>query len=286
MKKFRFITALVLVLGLLVSMPFAAQAEETEYREIYLEAAYKVSDTQILFQFSEPVKINTKNPWVDVRLTNTSGSIIGKYDAAGNRVAYYQWSANIQYFDAEHDKILLTMTADVYGCGTFTEMLSGKGQFDEDPVKNAAIEEKIQKGTYRFLAGLEETYLVNKNEFMADGALKNLCAESDDSVFVWPTRLSAGEAVHAWIDELKPLPANIVNDPNKYESMGGKGQQWDFDVISLGTPLETEDEAPVEIVTVVKNDPMMIAIIMGAGVVVAAVLVVVFILASKKRKAA
>jgi hypothetical protein len=37
---------------------------------------------------------------------------------------------------------------------------------------------------------------------------------------------------------------------------------------------------------VVKNDPMMIAIILGAGVLVAAVLIVVFVLASKKRKAA
>lgn len=282
MKKFRFITALVLVLGLVLSLPFAAQAEETEFREVYLDAAYKVSDTQVLFDFSEPIKINNKSPWIDVRMTNKQGAIIGVYDESGNRTGYYQWTASVQYLNSEHDKLLLTMTGSNFGCDTFSELMAGKGTFPDD------VKEKIQNGTYRFLAGLEETYLVNKNEYMNDGMLKNLCAEDDETVYVWPTRLQAGECVHAFLDELLPLPASIKIDPNQFEPTGGKGQNWDFDIMELGEPLEIEGDGSEDVITttVVKNDPVVIAIILGAGVVVAAVLIVVFVLASKKRKAA
>lgn len=288
MKKFRFITALVLVLGLVLCMPFAAQAEETEFREVYLDAAYKISDTQVVFDFSEPIKINGKSPWIDVRMTNTSGAIVGIYDNAGNRTGYYQWTASIQYLNSDHDKIILTMTGSAYGCDSFSDLLSGNGTFSEDAAKNAEIKEKIEKGTYRFLAGMEETYLVNKNEVMNDGMLKNLCSEADESVYVWPTRLNAGECVHAYLDDLQAKPASLVVDEALFEDMGGKGQNWDFDIMALGTPLEDTagDQEEIITTTVVKNDPMVIAIILGAGVVVAAVLIVVFVLASKKRKAA
>lgn len=287
MKKFRFITALVLVLGLVLCMPFAAQAEEEEFREVYLEAAYKVSDTQIVFEFSEPIMINGKAPWVDIRMTDKSGVIIGVYDEVGNRTGYYQWNASLQYLNADHDKIVMTLTGDLYGCDSFSDMLSGNGTFSEDAKKNAEIKEKIKNGTYRFLAGMEELYLVNRNEVMNDGMFKNFCAESDENVYVWPTRLNAGEAIFAWLDELEAKPAGMVVDEALFENMGGKGQNWDFDIMALGTPLEDE-EAGGEVLTVtqVKNDPVVIAIILGAGVLVAAVLIVVFVLASKKRKAA
>lgn len=288
MKKFRFITALVLVVGLLLSLPFAVQAEEKEFREIYVTGTYKVSETEVLFVFSEPVKINGKNPWIDLRMTNASGAIIGIYDNVGNRTGYQQWNAvTTQYADAKHDKILLSVSGEQWGCDGFSDLYSGKGTFDADPKKNAEILEKIEKKSYRFLIGMEETWLVNPNEVMNDGMLKNLVSETDPDVFVWPTRLNAGECVHAYLDELDPLPASIKLDPNQYEPMGGKGQDWDFDIMELGTPLEEEVENENKVITtVVKNDPMVIAIILGAGVLVAAVLIVVFVLASKKRKAA
>lgn len=290
MKKFRFITALVLVVGLLLSLPFAVQAEEKEFREVYLTGAYKVSDTEVLFVFSEPIKINGKAPHTDLRMTNTSGVIIGIYDNVGNRTGYYHWTGpNIQYADSVHDKILISFKGEHWGCDGFSDLFAGKGKFDEDPKKNAEILEKIEKKTYRFLIGMEELYLVNPNETLNDGMLKNLVSEKDDDVYVWPTRLNAGECVHAYLDELEPLPASIKLDPNQYEPMGGKGQAWEFDIMELGTPLEEKEETGSENVvttTVVKNDPMVIAIILGAGVLVAAVLIVVFVLASKKRKAA
>jgi hypothetical protein len=290
MKKFRFITALVLVVGLLLSLPFAVQAEEKEFREIYVTGTYKVSDTEVMFVFSEPVQFNGKAPWMDLRMTNTSGSIIGIYDAAGNRTGYQQWTGTtVQYADEVHDKIIMAVTGEQWGCDSFSDLFSGKGTFDADPKKNAEILEKIEKKTYRFLIGMEEVWVNNAKEIMNDGMHKNLVSEKDPDVFVWPTRLNAGECVHAYVDELDPLPASIKLDRSKFEPMGGKGQEWGFDIMELGTPLEAEEETGSENVittTVVKNDPMMIAIILGAGVLVAAVLIVVFVLASKKRKAA
>lgn len=288
MKKFRFITALVLVVGLLLSLPFAVQAEEKEFREIYVTGTYKVSETQVLFVFSEPIKLNGKAPWIDLRMTNASGAIIGIYDNAGNRTGYQQWTGvTTQYADEVHDKLILTVNGEQWGCDGFSDLYSGKGTFDADAKKNAEILEKIEKKSYRFLIGMEETYLITPNEVMNDGMLKNFVSEKEDGVYVWPTRLNAGECVHAYLDELDPLPASIKLDPNKFESLGGSGQTWDFDIMELGTPLEEEVENENKVITtVVKNDPMMIAIILGAGVLVAAVLIVVFVLASKKRKAA
>ena len=285
MKKFRLITALVLVLGLVVCLPFAVQAQEETFREIYLEKAYQVSDTQIVVEFSEPIKINQKAPWMDIRMTNQSGLIVGVYDSVGNQTGYYQWSIEAQYLNADHDKLIFTMTGEAYGCDTISELLAGNGIYSDDAKVNADIKEKIKNGTYRFLLGLEELYLTSPNEVLNDGMLKNICAEDDETVFVWPTRLDAGEAVHAWLDELEAMPAGLVVDEALFEGLSGIGQNWEFDVMALGTE-KTEEALEDTITKIVKNDPVVIAIILSAGVVVAAVLIVTFVLASKKRKAA
>ncbi len=284
MKKFRLITALVLVLSLVVCLPFAVQAQEETFREIYLEKAYRVSDTQVVFEFSEPIKINQKAPWMDIRMTNQNGLIVGVYDKAGNRTGYYQWSIDVKYLNADHDKLIFSIRGEAFGCDTISEILAGNGTYSEDAKVNADIKEKIKNGTYRFLLGMEELYMSSPNEVLNDGMLKNICAEDDENVFVWPTRLDAGEAVHAWLDELEAKPAGLVVDEDLFEGMSGKGQKWEFDVIALGT--EEAEDAPAAITKIVKNDPVVIAIILAAGVVAAAVLIVVFVLASKKRKAA
>ena len=66
MKKFRLIAALVLVLSLVLCLPFSIQAQEPQFHEVYLDAGYKISDTQIVLEFSEPIKVNVKNPWYDI----------------------------------------------------------------------------------------------------------------------------------------------------------------------------------------------------------------------------
>lgn len=285
MKKYRLIAALVLVLGLILCLPFAAQAQEETFREIYLEKAYQVSDTQIVFEFSEPIMINQKAPWMDIRMTDRNGLIVGVYDKVGNHTGYYQWAIEVQYLNADHDKLIFTMTGEAYGCDTISELLAGNGIYSDDATVNADIREKIKNGTYRFVLGMEELYLISPYEILNDGMLKNICAEDDENVFVWPTRLHAGEAVHAWLDELEAKPAGLIVDESQFEGLGARGQDWDFDVIALGEE-KKEDVDTIAPAPIVKNDPVVIAVILAAGVVVSVVLIVVFMLASKKRKAA
>ena len=286
MKKFRNIITLILALALILCLPLSVQAQEEEYREIYLEGAYRVNDTQIIFDFSEPIKINydIRTPWVDIRMTSTSGSIVGIYDNAGNRTAYYQWySLDYQYLNADHDKIIFTISGEWFGCDGISDFYNGNNTFPDD------VKEKIEKGTYRFYLGIEEKYPAGNKELTSDGQLRNLVSETDSDVFVWPTRLSGNECVHYWLDELQPVPANIKVDPNLFEPMSGKGQDWDFNILSIGTVSKTElaaKEAGAPVVTVVKNNPVVMAAMIAAAVLVPAAILTVTLLITKKRKAA
>lgn len=284
MKKFRIITALALMLSLILCLPLTAQAEEEEWREVYLDAAYKANDKQIIFDFSEPIKINfgLRTPYVDIRLTDKSGNIIGIYDKAGNRTAYYQWTTvDYQYLNEEHDKIIFTLTDEWFGCDSISDLLSASGTFPDD------VKEKIEKGTYRFYVGMEEKYPAGNKELTNDGMHKNLMSEADSNVFVWPTKMTGLECVHYWLDELQPLPADIVVDESKFESMSGAGQKWDFDIMSFeDNREETEVEPLAKVTTVVKNNPLTVAIFLAVAVLVPATLIAVSLLVTKKRKAA
>ncbi len=275
MKKAYLITALVLVLGLMLSLPYTAQAQEEEYREVYLESAYKINDTQIVFDFSEPVKINEKAPWNDIRLTNQSGDIISKKDALGNQVGYYQWRLDYAYLNADHDKIIFTMNVKQDGCDSISDLLDLRGDFPDE------IKEKVQKGTYRFLVGMEEMNLTTEKA-MSDGKIKNLVSEADSDVFVWPTRLRGGECVHWWLDELMVKPTDLVVNEELFESMSGKGQDWDFEIMELGPLPEADQPVPV----MIKNDPIVVVLILVGGMVVTTALVLISFGIYKKRKAA
>ena len=284
MKRIRTILTLALMLALVLGLPMTAQAEETPYREIYLEAAYRVSDTQIIFDFSEPIKfnMNIRTPYIDLRMTNTSGSIVGIYDEAGNRTAYYQWiTVDTQYLNADHDKIIFTMKGEWHGCNDFNDLYNGNNAFP------AEVKEKIANGTYRFYLGMEEKYQAGNKDLTNDGQHKNLVSETDPDVFVWPTKLSGNECVHWWIDELLPLPADLTVDPALFESMSGSGQDWDESILSIGTvPLSELRGEKAEAVTVVKNDPIVMAALIAAAVLVPALIVTAAVWIAKKRKAA
>lgn len=289
MKKIRIITALALVLGLLLSLLLPMQANEPKTRTVYLEGAYKVNEKQIVFDFSEPIKVNQKLPWTDVRMTNKQGGIIGKYDKDGVRVGNYLWTAiDIRYVDQSHDKLLFTMVGSMWGCDGITDLLTGNGTFHEEPEKDAEIKKNLADGTYRFLLGMEELFLVTKYEYMADGMVKNFCAEADETVYLKPTRLTSGECVHSWLDELQPLPSSIKIDESKAEPLI-KNQSWDFDIMAQGKYLPGEEpaedlSADSETVKQVKNDPLIIAIILGAGVLVGITMIVIGVLMTKKKK--
>ena len=265
MKKFRILGALALMLCLLVGL-LPAQAEE--FKAVDLVAAYRISDNRAVFEFSEPIKLGGTLPCIDVRMTSTLGGIIPKRDEAGNLVDYYRWrSLNYQYLDHEHDKIVLTL-----GGATFDDLYAGNWDGC-----TAAIKEKIDKGTYRFLIGIEEEYLTSPNEQLRDGMLKNLVSEADPNVYVWPNRLDAGECAYWWVDELLPKPADLVVDEAKFESMSGKGQDWDHEIIKLAA---AEESIPEQLV--VKNDPLVIAAILSAGVLVVLVVLIVTLLSKRK----
>jgi len=280
MKKFRLIAALVLVLSLVLCLPFSIQAQEPQFHEVYLDAGYKISDTQIVLEFSEPIKVNVKNPWYDIRMTNREGTIQARYDAAGNQIGWYMWNVTLEYFNSDHDKLLVTLKDSLCDCDTISELVNAQGSFSED------VKEKINNGTYRFIVNVEELYFGNPNDYINDGNLQNLVSEANPEAYVWPNKLGNGEAVIWWLDELLPKPANMVVDASKFEALTGGGQDWESSILSAGEIEDTEtEEAEPDVVTMVKYDPLRIAAILGAGVLAAVVLVLVFILASKKRKA-
>lgn len=280
MKRFYFILSLVLCLGIVFGFPKNVQAEEKEYRDVYVKATYKLSDTQVLFEFSEPIKINVKSPWVDIRMTNRRGSIVTQYNEKGERVDHYNWDATIRYFNEDHDKIVLTMTEEAFGCDSFSELLSGNS-FPDD------VKAKIENGTYRFMASMEELYLHEQKEILNDGFFKNFCAKSDEEIYVRPTRVEYGECVFAWLDELQELPSDLVVDESKYRKMDGVTQEWDFEIVTLAPHQDASgsENIPSENdARQVKNDPVVIALILSVGGLVGAGILVGCYIGNKRRR--
>ena len=83
------------------------------------------------------------------------------------------------------------------------------------------------------------------------------------------------------------MPADIVVDESKFESMSGAGQKWDFDIMSFEDNREEDEVEPLaKVTTVVKNNPLTVAILLAVAVLVPATLIAVSLLVTKKRKAA
>ncbi len=278
MKTMRYIIALVLACGLLLSLPFAAQAEDSDF--LTLDRVVQISDTEMILEFSEPVVLNkfqvNRGPYGALRYVNASNAVgyaINQYNVNGDPL---QWEGQYMYINEDHSKLLWRITTNRLGCNTISEIVN---------ISHPDALRSIEKNKLELRFVLEEVPYDQKG-ITADGKIDNVTTE-DGSKYLLPNKPSGWES--CIMEVVRDF--NYPLDRSKFVGTSSAAQNWDFDVIFKGEGLVVEEEVdgtPVEIVKVLKNDPKVIAMIFGADLVVAAlaVLAVVLVLKKKKGKAA
>jgi hypothetical protein len=275
MKTFRLIMALVLVCGLLLGLPFTAQAKDSDL--LTLDRVIQISDSELILEFSKPVVLNkfqsNRGPYGALRFVNSSNAVgyaYNKYDVKGDAL---QWAGTYSYIGDDHSKLLWTINMTRFGCGTITQIMNMK---NEDALRG------IEKDKLKLRFVLEEVPF-NENAITADGKIDNVTTE-DGKQYLTPTYPKG------WESCAMDFEVNFNYPINRDEVVGvsSASQNWDFDIMWKGEGIVVEEtDAPeVEIVRVLKNDPKTIALIFAADLLAVAVLVIVLVIKKKKGKAA
>ncbi len=273
MKTMRYIIAFVLACGLLLGLPFAAQAEDSDF--LTLDRVVQISDTELILEFSEPVVLNkfqsNRGPFGAIRYVDAYSAVgyaVNKYNVNGDAL---QWNGQYSYINEDHSKLLWTMTMNRLGCNTISQVANIT---NEDAVRS------IEKNKLTLCFVLEEVPFDTK-ALAADGKIDNVTTE-DGSKYLIPNKPNGWESC---IMEIVP-DFNYPIDRSQFVGVSSAAQNWDFDVIFKGDGPAVEEtvEPDVEIVKVLKNDPKTIALIFGADLVVAILAAVVVILVLKKKK--
>lgn len=275
MKMKKYLILLLLVLLLMSCLPASA----AQNRRLTLERAVMINDNQIVLEFSEPVAyaLHAKYlPYSCIRMVTDTGGVgvVGQADTndPNNIGKYLQWGGRLQFVDDKHDRVVWTFNNMGHlGCNSAADVMARTGLLGL---------EKFQK--YHMVFCIEE---LPDEEPATDAKVINITT-ADGEVFLQPTRCQGWEAV------LVPITINrgYAVNAEKFEDVGtgqsGFKVTYDAPVLALGNlePLaDTTEKINVE--TVVRNEPIMVAAILGGSLLVSTALIVVSVLLRKKKKA-
>ena len=262
MKK---LVAGIIVFGLLFSLIFSVGAQEEPI--LTLDRVVQISDTELVFEFSEPVTVNkldpnSKGPFVGLRVVNNKGAVqhIGE-DAT---LVYLQWKGALSYVDSTHDRLLWTMSGNALGFTSIPEILSWKGEL-------AAFQEKCQ------IRLVIEEVPFNRGASDLDGGVFNITTE-DGSRNLFATHITGWESTQMPLE--KRYDYGI--DRSQIESI--RLSLYEGTVLYNGAEHQREEESsnrmPVQ--AVVRNHPLVIAAILGGAVVVGALMILLAAVVRKK----
>lgn len=275
MKMKKCLILLLVVLLLMSCLPASAAQD----RKLTVERAIMINDNQIVVEFSEPVAFSLHAryaPYVCIRMVSDTGGVsvvaAADTDDPNNIGKHLQWGGQLQFVDDKHDRAIWTFSnVGHLGCNSAADVMARTGLLGL---------EKYQKLHTVFC--IEE---LPDEEPATDAKVINITT-ADGEVFLQPTRCQGWEAV------LVPITINrgYAVNPEKFESIGS-GQSgfkvtYETPVLALGNlePLaDTTEKINVE--TVVRNEPIMVAAILGGSLLVSAALIVVSVLLRKKKKA-
>ena len=255
----------ILVIMLLLSFPVAA-AE----RKLTLDRAILINDKQIILEFSEPIAINleqsNRGPFIAVRVVNSSGNLVNVTDSSS---VYYgeklQWTGTYQYVDSKHDRLVWTMnnTSNSVGISKLTDVLAFKGELQNYTKNHVAIQ-------------LEEVPY-DESQVPTDFRICNVTTQ-DGEVYLSPT------IPNKWEKCNMPI---IVDFGYKVDLSATESTKeevtYNYSLIDHVSGV-TEEVPVVETQTVMikKNDPIMVAGILGGGAVLGVVLLLALVLGKRK----
>ena len=282
MKMKRFIITLLLLAILLSCVGVSA----TE-RRLTMDRAIMINDSQIVVEFSEPIAMNkfethpwATAPWISVRLVDSSGGLQRITDA---KSPYYdvrtQWAGSVMYVDSKHDRLIFTFTEDALGVNTLMGVINREGLLADFEKCNVVF-------------SLEEVPYDAAGHY-SDGRVCNVTTR-DGEVYLTPTRFNGYESCNIPIE----IDYNYKVDLSATEPTQEKKEiVFDYSLAAVADDATIADEAAEEaerldiqqekpMDRVLKNDPILVAAILGGSALLSLLLVVIAVVIRKKRRAA
>ena len=260
MKMRKILTAMLLVIVLLATLPVAAQ----EKRVLTLDRAVQINDTQIVLEFSEPIAVNyhgsNTNPWIAIRMGQSCYA-----DVCDECGGHLQWWGGYEYVDSKRDRLLFTM-------------LPNMGIDNINDIRNRAGKLAHHKDLNLWFCIEETPY--NADIAYVDNKVCNITT-LDGEVYLTPTFSEGYEKCNVALD----VDFNYEIDFGKVMDLGGTVIDRTLlvggETISIEAPIENED-VPT---TVVRNNPIIVALMLSGGALLAVILLGIGVLVRKKKKA-
>ncbi len=239
-----------MILGLLLTVPAFNDTQAQESRVLTLDKITQISDYALVLEFSEPIAINlfqsSRGPWCAIRIVDGSDTLqfTGGAWEVGQEL---QFGGSIEYADSKHDKLIFTLQSGHLGVETINDITAFKGELAAFRAGNSV---KFCMEEVPFVIDAPAGDLLVENVTTQDGEVQLLATKHggwDGVVMAWTVDydydidLSATESIIA---------------VTKYEG----------DILALGTGSIDGNKGGE---TVVKNDPLVIALWLGGSVILA-----------------
>lgn len=264
-----FILALVMV-----CLPLAGTVQAQELERLTMDRVVQINENQLVVEFSGPVAINVNEtnsdgPFAAIRVVTKSGGVLRADDFDTSRV-YLQWRMGLQYVDEKHDRLLCTISTVAWDVDNITDILNFAGPLADYADRNAEV---------RFV--MEEKPADASKPYQDCGVCN--VTSPDGSLMLFPNYIGGYESAQLPIE----VDFNYDLDLSRIESVQ-QVEGLDADTIIMRDASEIPTVTPEpDVITkkVVRNDPLVMAAVLGGGAVLGVLIVVITCIATKKRKA-
>ncbi len=270
MKMKKIWIALLLVVAILTALPVSA-AE----RQLTLDRAVQINDTQIVLEFSEPIAINleqlNRGPYAVIRLVSNGDSVRITDMSSKYYGLYLEWQGNLEFVDRRHDRLIWTLDSNEFGVKTIHDIRNYAGDLAD-------------YSKYKVAMTLEEVPYDTQSKY-TDDAICNITT-LDGKVHLTPTHPHLKETCNLAIEEDYTYWINRNAVESTKDVIG-----YSSDLVVRGDEVEIEEpvietetkEVVIENVWTLKNDPYVIAVILSAPVLVGLIWIIVALIVRKKK---
>jgi len=265
-----------MIIALLLVVLLASVCVQASDRKLTLDRAIAISDTQIILEFSEPIAINkyetNSGPFVVVRYVNSGGGVYRIMDdKSPDYGTYLQWTGALNYVDSKHDRLVFTVYGSVFGVNTLSGIFNYEGKLAE--FKDCNIVMTVEELPYDYGVG-----------HYSDNTICNITTK-DGEIYLTPTRHVGYEACNIPIEINHRYPVDLTMMEGTEEK--AEPVTYDYSLVTLadGTERFEKETDITSIMDVKKNNPLIVAAILGGSSLVCLGLIVVAVIMSKKRKA-
>jgi len=155
-------------------------SENYQYPSFYLKKATAINESQILLEFTQPMKLDVANPFMALRIVTDNNDLqVGEYNG---KIIPLQWYGTFELYNPERTILLWTIGPESrpYGMGNVYDILNLTGD----------LEQYAEKG-YMTKFCIEELFPLNGKD-TEDGTVANFRA--DDGTHLYANKVMEGDS--------------------------------------------------------------------------------------------